>query len=361
MKSNDSPTTSPTTTYQLFTAGHNMTGYMPEADTLAFTSWSDAKLYLLGAMKYAIESIETGDPDPWGETYAESLVASCEDLNLSSGPTWSDIIDAGEHASATWWIEMDTFTSRDAFYQHVSDLAALDQHDVDDLMMDIDAAFFEQNAGYARQPDETDDAARARCAGDLVKAERWAQNAGVTFDWSDDWHVTDHRAEYDCYNDGGPETCQSCTCYSSNGDVLASLGCIDDATDDYRRVVEAELALEAMGPVVTRLVSGDDQVNDSVRALLFGVLADLSAPTVTRFRSDWFHDARWIMEHVTTAPCTFHYAWNDSGTDIGADSTLVGTYRENLVRVTLVADDVDGAPWTPGRPTTFRASVERIK
>jgi hypothetical protein len=348
-------------TYQLFTAGHNMTGYLPESDTIVFTTWSEAKLYLLDAMKYALESIETSAPDPWGETYAESLVHAREDLNLSNGPDWSDVLDAGKHASATWWIEVDTFTSRDAFYQHVSDLAALDERDVDDLMLDVDAAFFEQNAGYARQPDETDDAARARCAGDLVKAERWAQNAGVTFDWSDDWHVTDHRAEYDCYNDGGPETCQSCTCYSSNGDVLASLGCIDDATPDYRRVVEAELALEAMGPVVTRLVSGDDQVNDSVRALLFGVLADLSAPTVTRFRSDWFHDARWIGEHVTTAPCTFHYAWNDSGTDIGADSTLVGTYRENLVRVTLVADDVDGAPWTPGRSTTFRASVERIK
>jgi hypothetical protein len=173
--------------------------------------------------------------------------------------------------------------------------------------------------------------------------------------------VTDHKAEYDCYADGGPTTCETCTCYGADGAILASLSCIDDATPEYRRVVEAELASEAMGPVVTRLVSGDDQVNDSVRALLFGVLADLSAPTITRYRSDWYHDARWVREHVSSAPFTFHYAWNDSGTDIGADPTLVGTYRENVVRVTLLADDVDGAPWVPGRSTTFRASVERLK
>ncbi len=122
-------------------------------------------------------------------------------------------------------------------------------------------AFFEQHAGYARQPDESDDQARARCATDLVNAERWAQNAGVTFEWSDDWSV-DHQSEFD-YR---PDTCETCTCYGADGAVLASLGCIDDATPEYRRVVEAELASEAMddvdqdSPVVTSPTSTAVQI-----------------------------------------------------------------------------------------------------
>jgi len=127
-------------------------------------------------------------------------------------------------------------------------------------------AFFEQHAGYARQPDESDDQARARCATDLVNAEQWVRSSGVTFDWSDDWHVTDHQSEYDCYADGGPTTCETCTCYGADGTILASLSCIDDATPEYRRVVEAELASEAMdvvdqdSPVVTSPTSTAVQI-----------------------------------------------------------------------------------------------------
>ena len=71
-----------------------------------------------------------------------------------------------------------------------------------------------------------------------------ATSEGFTITWEDDWSV-DHVAEYDCYTDGGPSTCEGCIVRSANGDVLASLWCIDDADDDYRRQVEAELVDEA--------------------------------------------------------------------------------------------------------------------
>ena len=67
---------------------------------------------------------------------------------------------------------------------------------------------------------------------------------GFTITWEDDWSV-DHVEEYDCYTDGGPSTCEGCVVRSTNGDVLASLWCIDDADDEYRRQVESELVDEA--------------------------------------------------------------------------------------------------------------------
>ena len=65
------------------------------------------------------------------------------------------------------------------------------------------------------------------------------------FVWEDDWMVGDHQKEYDCYEDGGPETCELCVLYSAAGDVLAGLGCVDDATEEYRREIEQRLLVQA--------------------------------------------------------------------------------------------------------------------
>ena len=80
----------------------------------------------------------------------------------------------------------------------------------------------------------------------LAQAEAWAKSKGLRFEWSDDDLMIDHVAEFDGY-DEQPETCEQCWVTDpETGATLASLGCVDDATDDYRRVVEAELAYEAM-------------------------------------------------------------------------------------------------------------------
>jgi hypothetical protein len=115
---------------------------------------------------------------------------------------------------------------------------------------DPDTRFFFEHAPYcvesATEPTpEQWSTARLEGAAALVTAERWAQSHGWSFVWEGDWDVN-HETEYDCYEHGGPTTCECCVMYDEHGNVLASLGCIDDATDQYRRVVEAELALEAM-------------------------------------------------------------------------------------------------------------------
>lgn len=122
--------------------------------------------------------------------------------------------------------------------------AWLDLSDDDD---DSDSfLFFMTHAGSSYRPGvETEETGRRRGAADLVRAERWARATGVSFVWSDDWEVTNHVEAFDCY-DREPDTCEMCDAYDADGVPVASLCCIDDATPEYRRVVEAELALEAM-------------------------------------------------------------------------------------------------------------------
>ena len=106
--------------------------------------------------------------------------------------------------------------------------------------------FFIQHAGYSYNPaTETPEEGRRRCARDLAEAEAIARLRGWEVRWADDWSI-DHETEFDCYDKGGPETCETALLVDAQGNVLASLGCVDDATDEYRRVIEAELADEAV-------------------------------------------------------------------------------------------------------------------
>ena len=90
---------------------------------------------------------------------------------------------------------------------------------------------------------------------DYPNRER-ALRAGCTFGWGDDWSVGDHTLEYDCYPDGGPETCEYVIMRDPFGEVVGSLGCIDDADDDYRRTIEEDLAHEYLAQVDSVDVGG---------------------------------------------------------------------------------------------------------
>ena len=88
---------------------------------------------------------------------------------------------------------------------------------------------------------------------DKVALDRWITgnygedqfaDAEFEIEWQNDWSV-DHQKEFDCYENGGPETCQRCVVYGPDDGVWAALGCIDDATDEYRREIERELLEEA--------------------------------------------------------------------------------------------------------------------
>lgn len=110
--------------------------------------------------------------------------------------------------------------------------------------------FFFDHAGYSYDPKkETQYEGQVRCARELAVAETRAQDAGFEYEWSDDWMVGSHKEYFgkgSAYEDGEPNTCESCVLRDADGEILASLGCIDDADANYRRVVEAELAEEAL-------------------------------------------------------------------------------------------------------------------
>lgn len=68
----------------------------------------------------------------------------------------------------------------------------------------------------------------------------------------------------------------------------------------------------------TRLIGAGSfaELQSPIRALLFGVLADIAAPIVQRYRSDLYHDARYVAEHVNGV-CEFQYCARENGTHIG--------------------------------------------
>jgi hypothetical protein len=115
-------------------------------------------------------------------------------------------------------------------------------------MSDLRSAwrFFCDNAGYANPP------GKAVNAMQLAKAEAEGKRLGLRFDWMADPHA---RADVDADVRAGhrgkdtlPEKVEACLAYGPDDDklVLAGLSGIEDASDAYRRVVEAELAWEAL-------------------------------------------------------------------------------------------------------------------
>lgn len=66
---------------------------------------------------------------------------------------------------------------------------------------------------------------------------------------------------------------------------------------------------------------------------VFGKLADLSAPVLIAYRSDLYHDALWLQEHMTGQVLSFFYSFNQTGTYIGEDESLA-RMREHVYKLT---------------------------
>jgi hypothetical protein len=83
----------------------------------------------------------------------------------------------------------------------------------------------------------------------LARAEARADDAGLIFRWEADDLAYDTFVDHDewCRKDCGKDH-EVLWCAVSDGgsETLASLGSIIDASRDYRRVIEAELASEAL-------------------------------------------------------------------------------------------------------------------
>ncbi len=115
--------------------------------------------------------------------------------------------------------------------------------------------FFLKHAGYSYDPKkETQIEGRRKCARALAEAERKAYAKGFDFEWELDSMTSAEWLEDD--EDGGknrkPWNTWACVARDNNGKVIGSLCGIDFGRngepwgDPYRRVVEAELALEAL-------------------------------------------------------------------------------------------------------------------
>lgn len=103
--------------------------------------------------------------------------------------------------------------------------------------------FFYDQAGYSYNPKtETEEQARERCAQHLAQAETFARVNGWHCIWEPD---EDSSADGDF---GSPKVREGCILYDAENEVLESLWSIADASQDYQRVIEAELALEHMQP-----------------------------------------------------------------------------------------------------------------
>lgn len=107
--------------------------------------------------------------------------------------------------------------------------------------------FFYDHAGYSYDPKrETPEQGRRKCARLLARAERKGSEAGLSFEWQHDDITSDEFK-----SSGSPWRLWACVCRSVDGEILSSLGGIDFGRDGepwgdtYRRVIEAELALEA--------------------------------------------------------------------------------------------------------------------
>lgn len=103
--------------------------------------------------------------------------------------------------------------------------------------------FFFDNAGYSWTPGaETEEQGHEQAAKQLAKAEQWACAEGMRYQWGFDGFDSSE------WSDDEP-ACPTWQCAMFNGDICAAcLGGIDieNDADPYMRVIEAQLALEAM-------------------------------------------------------------------------------------------------------------------
>ncbi len=122
-------------------------------------------------------------------------------------------------------------------------------------------AFFYERASWSQAQGETKHQGKTRCARKLAHAEAQGREAGLSFSWyidpgvnSSDFNHT--KPYYDLW---------ACACRDAHGIVKASLCGIDFGrdgepwSDPYRRVVEAELADEALTSARVAATPGGSQ------------------------------------------------------------------------------------------------------
>lgn len=105
------------------------------------------------------------------------------------------------------------------------------------------AAFFYKHGGWSWNPKkETKAQGRRRVACKMAVAERYASDHG----WRVKWEHSPEPYEMGDAETEMPSEILDAVLFDDKGEVLGSLGSIGDPSREYGRIVEAELALEAM-------------------------------------------------------------------------------------------------------------------
>ena len=131
--------------------------------------------------------------------------------------------------------------------------------------------FFYENAGYSYDTkSETAEQGRIRCAKGLARAETEASRFGWVCEWlRDDSGCSGcdcGSEDCDC-STGKPHETLGCVLKDANGDTLESLWGICGPSQSYARVVETELASEALARIEQErnaIAASVCHMNDSV-------------------------------------------------------------------------------------------------
>lgn len=113
------------------------------------------------------------------------------------------------------------------------------------------AWFFYEHGGFSYDSaTETPEQGRLRGARDDAAIERGGKARGWYVEWESDGdgdHSYLDQPEFDGYE---ITTCEMASLYDADDNHLTSLGCIDDADDNYRRLIEAQLMAEALSDMI---------------------------------------------------------------------------------------------------------------
>jgi hypothetical protein len=88
--------------------GHNVAGYLPEADVGTCDTWAEAKSGLADDIKFERDGLDYAPEDADLEALYLSLGETADALRLSDGPSFLSYTDDGrQHTIPTaWWISL---------------------------------------------------------------------------------------------------------------------------------------------------------------------------------------------------------------------------------------------------------------
>lgn len=169
--------------------------------------------------------------------------------------------------------------------------------------------FFFDNAGYSVAQGETQEQGHERSAKQLAQAEAWAGENGYYFAVesdadADESFMDDEPQEY---QDEWRGTAWWCAMYDSDDKLVDSLGgCFGHS--DYKRVVKAELALEAM-PALYHHRPGAT-IMPSTLAVIYEFTNDSAAHRFHAEAQAWAHQTdtaapRWLGVIAGWSPETY--------------------------------------------------------